>query len=92
MRKELINSVTIIKSTTKKYQYSVEVLTYSKVDFHLHWFDEMDCTAYETKEAAAADLVRTARIWNWTIEDVRIEAHDGRVETVVKHHRNKVKG
>lgn len=92
MRKELINSITIIKSMTKKYQYSVEVLTYSKVVFHLHWFDQMDCTAYETEEAAAADLVRTARIWNWDPENVRIEAHDDRVETVVKHHRKKVKG
>lgn len=90
MKTTMLNSETIVTSTTAKYEYSTEFQLWATVHWHLCYFNEIDCTAYDTVEAAKADLARTARIWRWKPERVFLKKSEG-TTTVVLKHRRKVK-
>lgn len=107
MRKELIRRQVVVKSTTTKYIYSYEFLTYACTTYHIachdyyhKWDTEhrwgkhrggLDCTVYHTEDEARAHIHATALLWGWNEDECYIKAYDGE-EHITKYHRNKVKG
>lgn len=103
MRKELIRRQVVVNSTTTKFTYSTEFLTYKVIHYfvavHPHYKYERsgwraggyDCSVHHTMEEAQAAVVHTARVWDWDPKACYIKAMES-TELVVKHHRNKVKG
>lgn len=103
MRKELIKRQVVVNSTTTKFIYSSEFLTYAAIHYfvavHPHrrykWGGERaggyDCTVYHTMEEAQAAIAATARVWDWDPNACYIKVVHTE-EHVTKHHRNKVKG
>lgn len=90
MKIKMLNSETIVTSTTAKYQYSTEFQLWATVCWHLCYYNEMDCTAHDTIETAMADLNYTARVWGWKPERVFLKKSEGTTTLVLKH-RRKVK-
>ena len=87
MKTTMLRTETVVTSTTAKYQYSTEFQTWATEHWHLCHYDGMDCTAYDTAEAAMADLARTARLWNWKPERVFLKKYEGTTLVVLKHRR-----
>ena len=87
MKTTLLNSETIVTSTTTKYEYSTEFQLWATVHWHLCYLNETDCTAHDTVEAAMADIAHTARIWNWKPERVFLKKSEGTTLVVLKHRR-----
>ena len=90
MKVKMNYSTEITKSITTKYRYTLEVQHWDIVRFHLHYHNEMDCTAYDTPEEAKAAIHETATLWHWNEDKVFLKKWES-TETVLLHHRYKVK-
>ena len=90
MKVKMNYSTEITKSVTAKYRYTIEIQHWDTITYHLHYYNEMDCTVYHTVEEAKAAIHETAMLWHWNERKVFLKKWES-TETVLLHHRYKVK-
>lgn len=90
MKIAIISTTEVVRSTTAKYRYTIELRHWSTVTFHLCHYDSIDCTPYDTVEQAQAAIHETATLWHWNERKVFLKKYES-TELEVLHHRYKVK-
>lgn len=90
MRTALLSSTEATRSTTAKYRYTIEFQQWAVETWHLCYYNETDCTVYDTVEAAQAAIHKTAVLWHWNECKVFLKKYES-TELVVLRHRYKVK-